>query len=419
MIFRIGILGVILCCFTQILAGQNLLEVVRFEGNKKTKTAFLNRFIQSQQGEISDSLIIDTDIQALKNLSLFYNVRAVRSASATGDTLTFVVNEVFTLLPNINFGGIRENFWFQLGAAENNLLGRGISLNASYRYYDRHSFFSFLQVPFIKGSKWGASLGFQHLATEEPIDFPDIGVNTTYNYDNTNLELLGRYTFSMGNFVELGGAYLNEHYKAKFPDQLTPDKPTDFSIGKWLGKSAHTLDRINYHYYLLDGVFNRISFETVYTPAYKDLFWKFQNSTNYYKRVGKKGNFASRLRLGIANNRFTEFPPFVLDSYLNIRGSGNRVNRGSGEMVLNLEYRQTAYEKKFGAIQVVGFVDIGGWRLSGRGFSTFWDTRVAYSGAGVRLYIRKFYNFILRFDYAFNIVDVKQNGLVIGVGQYF
>ncbi len=72
--------------------------------------------------------------------------------------------------------------------------------------------------------------------------------------------------------------------------------------------------------------------------------------------------FAARLRFGIATNNDTPFAPFVLDSYINIRGSGNRIERGTAALILNLEFRQTFFETaKFGG-QLVAFSDTVFWR---------------------------------------------------------
>jgi hypothetical protein len=61
----------------------------------------------------------------------------------------------------------------------------------------------------------------------------------------------------------------------------------------------------------------------------------------YFKRVGAKGNWANRLRLGLASNDNTPFAPFALDNNVNLRGVGILVDRGTGSFVLNTEYRHT------------------------------------------------------------------------------
>ncbi|MEM7659864.1 MAG: outer membrane protein assembly factor, partial [Bacteroidota bacterium] len=167
---------------------------------------------------------------------------------------------------------------------------------------------------------------------------------------------------------------------------------------------------------------NDLLLESVLTFRYQDWFWKIQNQFRYYHRIGRKGNLATRVRLGISPDINSPFVPFVLDSYLNIRGSGNRVARGTGEIVWNGEYRHTLWEDgRYGAIQVVGFVDWGTWRtLDIKGRDMFRpENMVLFYGGGIRLYIPKASHLILRADYGFRAGAVRENGLVLGVGQYF
>jgi len=61
-------------------------------------------------------------------------------ANATGEIvhrndstiIQYKIEEALTLFPIINLGGVKENVWFQVGAKEQNLGGRGIQALAYY-----------------------------------------------------------------------------------------------------------------------------------------------------------------------------------------------------------------------------------------------------------------------------------------------
>jgi hypothetical protein len=113
--------------------------------------------------------------------------------------------------------------------------------------------------------------------------------------------------------------------------------------------------------------------------------------------------------------------PFVLDSYINIRGVGNKIDRGTGVITLNTEWRQSVYNDNFGAIQLVGFSDWGTWRKPGGTYEDLGkpDNIQFFVGGGVRLVCHLAYGAVLRIDYGQNIRDRNHRGIVIGIGQFF
>ena len=145
------------------------------------------------------------------------------------------------------------------------------------------------------------------------------------------------------------------------------------------------------------------------------------NDFFYYKRVGKKGNWANRLRLGLSTNDDSPFAPFSVDNNLNIRGVGNIIDRGTGVAVLNTEYRYTVYEKNWFILQGNAFIDLGSWRNPGGEIGDFGEAQNfrVYPGLGLRFMHKKIYNAIFRIDYGVGITSQATKGLVFGIGQYF
>ena len=143
--------------------------------------------------------------------------------------------------------------------------------------------------------------------------------------------------------------------------------------------------------------------------------------TRFFKRIKQLGNLAFRLKLGMAKNNDTPFPPFAIDNNRNVRGSGNLIQRGSALWVINSEYRQSLFERKWFAMQANLFVDVAGIRPSGNALKDIFKNKNAhtYSGIGIRFIHKYIHNAVLRIDYGFAIGNSKQNGLVFGIGQYF
>ena len=106
------------------------------------------------------------------------------------------------------------------------------------------------------------------------------------------------------------------------------------------------------------------------------------------------------MQLGISTNKDSPFVPFILDNYINVRGSGNRVSRGTAEKTINSEYRHTLLERYWGAVQGVVFMDMSAWRPAAGSFSEMFKDKnnVTFAELGVRFYFKKFNNFIFRFD---------------------
>ena len=110
-----------------------------------------------------------------------------------------------------------------------------------------------------------------------------------------------------------------------------------------------------------------------------------------------------------------------MDNNLNIRGVGNIIDRGTGAIVLNTEFRYSLVEKDWFVLQGNVFLDGGSWRNPGGDFGDFADSQNVriYPGVGVRLIHKRIFNAIFRIDYGHGITKDAARGVVFGIGQYF
>jgi len=416
----------LMLCTCSLVWGQvqSYWQVVdlRFEGIQNHKEDYLQQFLSSRLGAPFSGKEARVDAQRLKNLF------SISDASYRLDTvavnqlaLVFEVKEAWTLFPLISIGGVEGNVWWEIGASEINFLGRGMNVSASYRNIDNRSNFEiFFRQPYLMGSRWGLSAGLHRYASVEPLYFDEGPVR--YDYTNQSASLGISREFSVGHTLELGGVYFIESY-AKNPEQELLDSPgpEQARLPKALAKLTHRFDRINYHYFYLDGILNVTLLESVYNFEYGSYFNLFINDFHYFHRIGKKGNLAFRWRTGLSTNVNSPFAPFVLDSRINIRGSGNRIDRGTASLILNFEYRYSLWESENLAIQGVLFSDIGTWRTAGGEVSDLIDATVLrqFAGPGIRIIYPKAHNAMLRLDYGFDLYQRGERGLVFGFGQYF
>ncbi len=415
-------LGIFSPCTISAQPAKNLaLKNIEFKGLKKNKKDYLYRIINSRIGSLIDLTTIRNDVKYLNQLS------GIALANFRIDTLDnkanliFDIEEAKTLFPIVNFGGIRDNFWFQLGFTEANLFGRGNQLTAFYQNIDnRHNINLYYRSPFIMGSRWGASFNLRRFASVEPIYFNQ-GV-VFYDYTNNSLGGSVFYQFKSNHFLELGGTYFTEEFikNDRHSAETTPG-PNNIQEPKFLIKAIHQINEIDYHYFYQNGFFNQVNFESVFNINHNDWFNLIFNDLKYFKRMGQRGNLALRLRLGISTNSENPFAPFVLDSYVNIRGSGNRIDRGTATVTFNAEYRHTFFEGQLLAGQLVGFSDVGTWRNPGGRLDDLIDPDNFrhFAGAGFRIIYKKAFNAALRLDYGIDIHDFNERGFVLGFGQYF
>jgi len=427
MIFKENFIRAFWICtlFPFFLLSQNThehtLRSIDYEGLKSTKISYLQNFLDTQVGQVVDLRTLENDIQRVQNLAVISKADYELDTIINSVFLTIKVEEANTLFPIVNFGGLRNNFWFQLGINDTHWLGKGINLSGYYAQIDgRNNGNLFFKSPFLFGGKLGFSTSILRYASTEPLYFGNQVVY--FDYTNTNFALSGIYQIDRKNNIEIGGTYFIEDYQKdeRHDSEITPG-PAELRQPKFLGRIHHRFNNINYHYFYVFGFDNSSSFQSVINLEDQSRFHVFTNETRFFKRVGLNGNLAARFKIGISNNTNTPFAPFVIDSQLNIRGSGSRIYRGTGATILNLEYRHTIHEEKKFAVQLVGFSDLGNWRSPGgeiNELSLFKNYR-HFVGGGFRFINKKAFNSMLRIDFGLDIFDPNEHGFVFGVGQYF
>ena len=421
MIRKLLFMCIIFFCLCNLQAQKAVIYDIKVEGVKKTKASFIKKILTSKNGEVLDSVKLNKDIARLKRQPAIAHAYYQVFYSHENLYNVFVhIQENFTIIPFANVYTTNDDeFAYRVGVNEFNFLGRGINLGGFFQHdmYNSHAFN--FRAPFLFSRKLGLAFNYQSLTTLEPVFFD----NTTadYKYNNKSYELLGLYQFNFNHRLELGLNLFTEDYQYQ-SGATNPNVPQELVVDKSLIKFIYDYNALDYFFETVDGFRSVFNFQ--YVTAMGDALPDFSiwwNDFFYYKRVGDRGNWANRLRVGFASNEDTPFAPFSVDNNLNIRGVGNVIDRGTGVVVLNTEYRYALYKKKNITLQGNIFVDAGSWRNPGGDLGDFSDTdnlRV-YPGLGLRFIHKKIYNAVFRIDYGYGITKNGTQGFVFGIGQYF
>ena len=414
------VLGILLSSF--FMNGQgSQVEKLEFIDAKRTKKPFIEKFVGMKRGMVLDSAQMERDILRLKRLPSVANAYYLVSEMENGNyEVQYILDENFTLIPFANlFSSSNDDFAFRVGLQEFNALGRNITLGAFYQLDVYNSYGLAVRAPYLFSNKLGLAFNYNNFSTLEPVFLAN--GTADYRYGNTGAELLGLYEFDLKNRVELGFSFFVEDYEY-LSGATNPQVPLNLNVDKHLFKLIYDYDGLDYFYYFVEGFRSQLNFQYVGSSeaSLPEFFIGFNDFT-YYKRIGARGNWANRLRLGLASNVNSPFAPFTVDNNLNIRGVGNTIDRGTGAIVLNTEYRHTLLERNSFVLQGNIFLDGGTWRNPGGDFNDFLDAdnlRI-YPGLGFRVMHKRIFNAIFRVDYGYGITPDAANGIVFGIGQYF
>ena len=395
---------------------------LQLRGLKKTKPSFVRKIVAVKVGVILDSLELDKDIIRLKRLPgvshAYYQVFLTNTEN--GYNVFYDIEENFTLIPTINiWTATNEQFSYKIGLYDFNFLGKGIAFGGFYQNNGRDTYSINFRAPYLFSKKFGLAANYQDWKSEEPLYFKNQSAN--YLYNNKSIEVLGLYELNTANKFNAGASMFNEKYRY-ISGEIPVEVPRNLDLDKLLLKLVYDYDKLNYSYQYVSGFRSMLTLQSVTSNnKMQEDFFIAWNDFYYYKRISDNGNWANRLRLGLATNSDSPFAPFALDNNLNVRGVGNLIDRGTGVILLNTEYRHTVYEKGWFALQGNAFLDSGTWRTPGGNFDDFISSEniKIYPGVGLRLIHKKIYNAIFRIDYGYGITNNASSGIVFGIGQYF
>lgn len=394
---------------------------IKIKGNTTLKSTFIQSFLDTKLGSALDSITLEKDIKRLRKLpAISYAYYQVFLVDEQAYNVFLYIEENKTLIPAVNvWTTTNKQLAYKVGLYDFNFLGRSIAFGGFYQNNGYNSYGINFKAPFLFSNNAGLAFNHQNWTSEEPLYFDDESAN--YKYTNISFELMGIYQLNFKNSIQLGVNFFKEKYE--FINGATDSSvPLKLDVDKVLFKLVYGYDNLTYHYQYISGFKNEFYAQFVTSKnEYQNDFLIAWNDFFYFSRLGEKGNWANRLRVGLASNKKSPFAPFALDNNVNLRGVGILVDRGTGSIVYNTEYRHTLLEKKSFVLQGNLFIDAGTWRNPGGDLSDFVDSdniRV-FTGVGIRFIHKKIFNAIFRIDYGYGLTNGDSKGVVFGVGQYF
>jgi outer membrane protein assembly factor BamA len=407
--------------FASSFAQEKTILNLDIRGVKRLKTSFVKSILDTKKGGVLDSIQLQKDVRILKRLPAVAHASfKVFHAHNNSYNVFIDVEENSTIIPFINFWTTtNRKFAYSLGLYDYNFLGRNIVFGGFYQNNGYDSYGMNFRAQNLFSKRWGLALNHQNWKSEEPLYFNNPSAN--YLYNNISFEILGLFQINVKNEINFGINFFKEQYQY-LSGVTNPEIPLLLEVNKKLLKFVYKYDNLEYYYQYING-FKSVFYGQYVTSNndFQDNFLIAWNDFFYFKRVGDKGNWVNRLRLGLSSNEDSPFAPFALDNNVNLRGVGILVDRGTGSIVWNTEYRHTLFEKKWFILQGNTFVDAGTWRNPGGSFSDFANSKniKVYSGVGLRFIHKKIFNAIFRIDYGFGLTQGSSRGIVFGIGQYF
>ena len=403
------------------------VDNISFKGLTLTKESYLRKLISLHKGDEFEQKYLDEDIFLLRNLNLFFSADGeVTEIDSSKVGIVFIIREANYFYPIFSISGFKNQLKIQAGANHINFLGKAQSFGALYQYYDRHSFSIFHSAKRHANNRTGHVMALSKNSTVEPLYFPSDPISMAdtvsfFDFNNYSASLAGTYWLKQYLNLGVGGSLMFENYHQR-DDAFLNYSIMDFSFYKHQVHASLTLSKIENTYERKQGALCMVYGEWINTYSENaPSFMKLLVECGWHKLVGERGNLNNRAQFGIATNNYSPFAPFVLDGFINVRGIGNRVERGTASLVLNTEYRHTVWKHKYVTFQAAGFIDYGTLRQPGDSFDDFLsrDEQHIYTGIGIRAHLNVFYKTSLRLDYSVNPTDVTQRGFTFGFGQFF
>ncbi len=399
-------------------AQTRFISSITFSGLTKTKESYLIKLLETKENQPFDSIQLAKDIELLKNMNLFFDVYSETTISNEKVDVSIYVKEAFYIYPILSLSGFKDQLKLTAGVNFINFLGRAQNFGIIYQYYARHSFILFHSQKRHSNRFTGHEFSISRNATIEPLYESD--TVSFFNFDNNSISLGGHAWLVDKIKFGLGGQFMKEKYEQLDQGFFIPTSIIYFQKYQLRSSLEYNTTQNTYEY--IEGTKALLYVESIFTKGYpENSFTKFIAQINQYAILGERGNIAGKLSLGISTNNMSPFSPFVLDGILNVRGIGNRIERGTAEFIGNIEYRNSFISRDAFSIQGAVFADYGTTRMPGRNFSSLFkrEQHYLFTGMGIRFHLKKWFKTCLRLDYSVNSLDLNQQGFTFGFGQFF
>jgi outer membrane protein insertion porin family len=338
---------------------EGVIEAIRIEGNRKTRTYVITRGLRMRAGQPYRKQTADRDLEILMNLDLFESLSMEWQVGTEIGAIIVVitVREKKTGLASVGVGWSSvQNLVGFVDATESNLKGTGQLVNVRAEFGGRTSYELGYYNPWIDPHRTSIRVGlYNKLILREAYTEDD-----SFLYDEKRSG--GNVTLSRPLAEDTRGYLSLRIDDVSAQESDSSDSGTDVALLQSSKVRSIGLTLVNdtrdYVANPTRGAMNSLSAEQAGLIGGGSRFGKFGADFRRYYRMGSADRIvAARLLLGIT----TGSPPF-LEQFLvgggeTLRGYRNDRFPGRNMAILNLEYRFPISKKS--RLIGVAFTDVG------------------------------------------------------------
>ncbi|WGL59874.1 POTRA domain-containing protein [Pigmentibacter sp. JX0631] len=406
-------------------AQEKIIKKIEFKSDSDVPEDTLRNIIEMEEGDLYFQSNLDSDIQNLKNTTIFSKVTAeVNEDKEKKVKITFKLEKKWTFIPYFIAGSGGGTSYYSFGLFDSNFLNNLYSFNVNYKIENSESNYSISFIDnyafknnFINGTSANiVNKKITYFKNEQKIGF--------YSFEEHLLNLYSLYKFN--KYLNFGGGVAFKE-AIKINSQLSNDEivtnnnnfikdPTSYSsIGF---QSRIQIGKINYQEISQEGILvNNINNSYVSQNSNDENF----NDENFqllgFLELPKLNDsyFGTRIGLQSTNSR-NPVNEFYLGGLDKIRGFNYTQLTGRNAYYQNVELRFTLYKNSFIAFQIVPFFDYGNTTEQ---FDDLFHNIYSSVGLGIRIPLMKINKIALRLDYATTMAPFKMNGFSFGLLQFF
>ena len=368
-------------------------------------------------GEMADLKKLQKALQRVRNLRVVRTAFLERNLNAEGQwVLKLDVDERWSIIPVMRFGGGGGSNFFVLGAYDLNFLGRLLEVGSQYHNDNgRHGGILWFRDPLFWQGRAEFDLSLGSLASRKGVYGKD---SQTQRAPLPLSQVDRRDTFLKSTFERS----LSDSFSAGVGVKLSQDQWNSSELSRKrtlipLGFLV-TWDRVRVNNYLWDG----FKWEMDVWHANRDIgseaqFVQAISHLSAYSTLFGSQTSAVRWDFGFSKSDSKQ-EEFQIGGRETVRGFFDGELRGTQFWAINAEHRMPFVEEKWSVLQAVAFVDAA---QVGSNFSALFHRRsVAKSaGGGLRVLVPPVARLNLRLDVAKPLWSRRKAGIVFGMQQFF
>lgn len=382
--------------------GPRRVDKIRVHGLIRTKEFVVRRELGFREGDVITQEVFDLAITRLWNTTIFSRVQG-HFEDEQGQTVCVLdLEDRWTLNPLLGYGAGGSAFFFRLGAADNNILGRFLEVQAQYQYFDGfHGGQIIVRDPRLLDERMELLVQAERLVRPRP-GFSDQRTQIISEVAKQHWQDRMRFGFRVNAFMDRFLSPLDPPERFPAPTETLLLSPT-FRIGRVdtvrLRQTGASLE-------VRPGL--GLTTSDV-TSQYAQMIGEAMG----FAMVGERLNLAMRVRAGTVS-RVPEHLQLYVGGLDLLRGFRDNHLRTNVYALENAEVRFVAFDSTWVALMPTVFADAVVSRNQ-VGVPRF----DASAGAGLRVLVPKFVGSGLRADFATPLTQAASFEVNLGVYQFF